>query len=185
MTITTEKPLTADDLIRLYSQGVRGELIDGQFSESSPKGIMHGQVEMNLLSELSSFVRPRRLGRLVCSHTGFWLQRALDTVREPDIAFISARKLPLDLDLPGYYEGAPDLAVQIASFNLSRQQVYHKARMWVSFGVPLVWLVDPETRSIEVHRPKQPLLLLTEHDTLDGGALLPGFSCPLRDVFDP
>lgn len=56
--------------------------------------------------------------------------------------------------------------------------------MWISFSVPLVWVVNPETRTIEIHRHGQPLLSLTEDDTLDGGEVLPGFTCPVRDVFD-
>ncbi len=105
-------------------------------------------------------------------------------MREPDIAFISARNLPLNVKLSGYFEGAPDLVVEIASLGDSSREVYDKARMWISFGVPLVWVIDPETRTVEVHRSNQPLLILTEDDTLDGGDLLPGFSWPVRDAFD-
>ena len=56
--------------------------------------------------------------------------------------------------------------------------------MWISFGVPLVWVVDPENRAIEVHRPNQPALRLAADDTLDGSETLPGFSSPVRDVFE-
>ena len=112
------------------------------------------------------------------------LERDPDTVREPDIAFISAQKLPLNVRLSGYYEGAPDLVVEIVSPSDGSREVYHKARMWISFGVLLVWVVNPENRAIEVHRPNQPLLSLTENDILDGGEVLPGFSYPVRDVFD-
>ena len=184
MTITTEKLLTAHDLLRLYSEGVRGELIRGALCETMPTGLTHGEVVMNLGSEMRNFVRPRRLGRVVGSDAGMLLERDPDTVREPDIAFISAQKLPLNVQLSGFFEGAPDLVVEIVSPSDSARQVYDKARMWLSFGVPLVWVVDPETRTIEVHRPTQPLLSLTEHDTLDGGDVLPGFNCLVRDVLD-
>ncbi len=115
---------------------------------------------------------------------GFLLERDPDTVREPDVAFISARKLPLDAEVTGYFEGAPDLAVEVVSPSDSPQDVYHKARMWISFGVPLVWVVNPEAGAIEIHRPGQRLLTLTEDDTLDGGEILPGFVSPVRDIFD-
>ena len=80
--------------------------------------------------------------------------------------------------------GAPDLAVEVFSPNDSPREVFDKARMWISFGVPLVWTVDPEICTIEVHRPNQPLFKLSDDDTLDGGQVLPGFSCPVRDLFD-
>ena len=184
MTVTTEKLLAADDLHHLYSQGVRGELIRGVLCKTMPTGVRHGQVVVNLTILLSGHIKPSRLGSVVASDVGFLLERDPDTVREPDVAFISAQSLPLDSVVTGYFDGAPDLAVEVISPSDSAQEVYHKARMWISFGVPLVWVVDPETRTIEVHRPNQPLLSLTDHDTLDGGKVLPGFTCPVRDVFD-
>ncbi|MYC94824.1 MAG: Uma2 family endonuclease [Caldilineaceae bacterium SB0661_bin_32] len=184
MTRTEEKLLTADNLLRLYSGGARGELIRGALCRTTPKGLTHGEIVMNLGGALRNFVRPRRLGRLVGSDSGMMLERDPDTVREPDIAFISAQKLPLNVRLSGCFEGAPDLAVEIVSPSDGPREVYHKARMWISFGVPLVWVVDPENRAVEVHRPNQPLLSLTENEILDGGEVLPGFSYPVRDVFD-
>ena len=184
MALTTEELLTADDLLRLYGEGVRGELIQGALCETMPAGVRHGRIVVNLTILLSGFIKPRRLGWIVASQVGFLLKRDPDTVRAPDIAYISAKKLPLDADVPGYYEGAPDLAVEIFSHNDSPRELYHKARMWISFGVPLVWVVDPENRAIEVHRPNQPALRLAEDDTLDGSETLPGFSCPVRDPFE-
>lgn len=184
MTRTKEELLTADDLLRLYGEGVRGELVRGALWKTTTAGLTHGEIAMNLGGELRNFIRPRRLGRLVGSDSGMMLERDPDTVREPDIAFISAQKLPLNVKLSGYYEGAPDLVVEIVSPSDGAREVYHKARMWISFGVPLVWVVNPENRAIEVHRANQPLLSLTENDILDGGEALPGFNYPVRDVFD-
>jgi Uma2 family endonuclease len=90
----------------------------------------------------------------------------------------------LDAEEAGYYVGAPDLAVEVFSPNDSPREVNDKARMWISFGVPLVWVVNPDTRSVDAHRPNLTLLTLTEDDTLDGGNVLPGFTCPVRDLFD-
>ena len=184
MTLTTEKLLTADDLFRLDSQDVRGELIRGTLCKTMPTGVRHGQVVVNLTILLGGLIKPRRLGWVLASDVGFLLERDPDTVREPDVAFISARKLPLDAEVAGYFEGAPDLAVEVVSPSDSPQDVYHKARMWISFGVPLVWVVNPETRTIEIHRPGQRLLTLVEDDTLDGDTVLPGFTCAVRDLFD-
>ena len=184
MTITSEKLLTADDLLRLYSEGIRGELIRGVHCETMPTGLTHGEIVMNLGGELRNYVKPRRLGRVAGSDFGVILERGPDTVREPDVAFISVQKLHLDIRLTGYWEGIPDIVAEIVSPNDSPREVNDKARMWISFGVPLVWTVDPEIRTIEVHRPNQPLLKLSDVDTLDGGQVLPGFSCPVRDLFD-
>ena len=184
MTFTTEKTMTADDLLRLDSEGVRGELIRGALCETMPTGVRHGKVVVNLAILLGGFIKPRRLGWVLASDVGFLLERNPDTVREPDIAYISAHNLPLDAEVTGYYVGAPDLAVEVFSPNDSPREVNDKARMWISFGVPLVWVVNPDTRSVDAHRPNLTLLTLTEDDTLDGGNVLPGFTCPVRDLFD-
>ncbi len=183
MTVITEKLLTADDLLRLCSQGVRGELLRGVLCETMPAGVRHGRTVVELLVQLEGFVRPRGLGTTVASDVGFWLEKEPDTVREPDVAFISAQRPPPDEDLPGYFEGPPDLAVEIASPSDSPRQLFDKARMWISFGVPLVWTVDPEARTIDIHQPNHPLIRLSTDDTLDGGQVLPGFSCTVNDLF--
>ena len=179
-----EKLLTADDLLHLDSGRIRGELIQGALCETMPTGVRHGHIVVNLTMLLGGFIKPRRFGWILASEVGFLLERDPDTVRAPDIAYISASRLPLDADVPGYFEGAPDLAIEIISPSDRPRELYHKARMWISFGAPLVWVVDPENRAIEVHRPNQPVMHLAENDTLDGSETLPGFSCPVRDVFE-
>ena len=184
MTTTTEKLLTADDLLELYAQGVRGELIMGVLHETVSSGPEHGEVVVNFSTELRNFVRPRRLGRVVASDSGIQLERNPDTVREPDIAFISAARLPLGARVPGYSQVVPDLVVEVVSPSDRPAQVYDKAQMWLRFGVRLVLVVDPEARSVRALPSEGPTRTFTEDDTLDCGDVLPGFSCAVRDVFD-
>ena len=177
------KLLTADDLLRLDAQGVRGELIRGELSETMPAGHRHGKIVMNLGAELRNFVKPRKLGTPVASDSGVLLERDPDTVRAPDIAFFSSEKIPLDTDIPGYAESVPDLVVEVASPGDSRTAVNDKALMWLRYGARLVWVVYPEARAVDVHREGRPVAALGESDALDGMDVLPGFSCLIRDVF--
>ncbi|MYA38289.1 MAG: Uma2 family endonuclease [Acidimicrobiia bacterium] len=185
-TTTTEATLlTADDLLRLYGEGVRGELIRGVLCETMPTGQEHGEIVVNLSAALWNFVNPRRLGRLTASDSGVWLERDPDTVREPDIAFTSAEKIPLDARITGYAEVAPDLVVEVASPGDSRREVHDKAHMWINHGVRLVWVVQPETRTVDVYRPGGEVATLGEQDALDGLEVLPGFACEVSAVFGP
>ncbi len=184
MTTKAASLLTADDLLRLYGEGVRGELIRGELSETMPTGQEHGEVVMNLGILLGNFIKPQGLGRLMGSDTGVLLERDPDTVREPDVAFISAERLPTGVRVRGYSEVVPDLVVEVVSPGDGRGEVYDKARMWISHGARMVWVADPDTHTVEVHEPSAPLATLEESDTLSGGDVLPGFSCPVRDVFD-
>ena len=53
------KLITADELLRLYSEGVRGELIRGVLSETMSMGREHGEIVVNLTIQLGNFVKPR------------------------------------------------------------------------------------------------------------------------------
>lgn len=182
--MTTEtKLLTAGDLLRLHSEGVRGELIRGVLCKTMASGVEHGQVVMELGRHLGNFIVPQGLGRLIGSDTGVALQRNPDTVREPDIGFISARQLPLRERVSGYSEVVPDLVVEVISPNDKALETHDKARMWLSYGVLMVWVVDPVARSVDVHRHELAVETLLESDELNGLDVLPGFRLPVASIF--
>ena len=172
------------DLLRLASRGGRGELIRGVLYKTTPTGLEHGKIVMNLGILLGVFIKPAKLGTLAASDAGVLLERDPDTVREPDLAYFSTEKLPLDMRVPGYAEVVPDLVVEVVSPHDSRREVNDKALMWLRHGVRLVWVVDPDTRTVDVHRENRAVVRLTEHHTLDGLYVLPGFTCTVSDVFD-
>ena len=182
--MTTAKPklLTADDLLRLDSQGVRGELIRGVLHETMPAGLRHGEVVAALLAMFWMHIRPSRLGRVFGSDTGVILETNPDTVREPDVAFVSAERLSLDVEISGYCPVAPDLVVEIKSPSDSEREVDDKATMWLSHGVRMVLVINPETGTIRVRQPNLPAVILAMDDTLDVGEVLPGFSCSVREI---
>ena len=184
MATTQTQLLTADDLLRLYSKGVRGELIRGELCETMPSSGKHGEVVVNLVIPMGSHIKSRRLGRLAASDSGVLLERDPDTVREPDIAYISAERLPLDVEVTGYYEVAPDLVVEVVSPGDSAREVMDKALMWLSYGTRMVWAVNPESRTVDVYRPGERTVTLGVDDALDGLDVLPGFACPVSDIFD-
>ena len=183
MTTIETKLLTAGDLLRLSSAGVRGELIRGVLCETIPTGQEHGEIAATLAAELVVFTRTGRLGRVTTSDAGVWLERDPDTVLEPDVAYFAAERTPPGLRVTGYSETIPDLVAEIASPGDSRREVHDKARMWLSHGVRLVWVLHPDTRTVDVHRADLPVLTLGEDDALDGLDVLPGFTCAVSTVF--
>ena len=182
--MTTAKPklITAEDLLRLDSQGFRGELIRGVLHETMASGVRHGKIAMLLGSKFVTHVVPAGLGHVFGSDSGVLLERNPDTVREPDLAYVSAERLPLDADLDGYCPVAPDLVVEIKSPSDSEREVDEKATMWLSHGVQIALVINPETGTIRVRQPNLPAVVLTMDDTLDVGEVLPGFSCPVREI---
>ncbi len=183
MTTTQTKLITADELLRLYGKGVRGELIRGELCRTVSTGHEHGKIVVNLVTEMRIFIKRHKIGSLTASDSGVWLERDPDTVREPDIAYFSAQKIPPGVRVTGYAEVAPDLVVEIVSPSDSLREVNDKALMWLSYGVRMVWVVRPDTRAVEVHREGHSVSTLTENDALDGIDVLPGFTCAVSDVF--
>ena len=175
--------LTADELLEL-DRDVRGELVRGVFHETMPTGELHGKIVTNLVYVLATFVKPGRLGTLLASDSGIWLERDPDTVRAPDVAFISADRLPLDSVDPHYCAAVPNLVAEVASPRDSRPALLDRARMWLGHGVTLVWVVRPPDRCVDVYRPAAPAVTLSEDGILDGLDVLPGFTCDVSTVFD-
>ena len=183
-TAETTKLMTAEELFRL-GDDVRGELIRGVFCEMSPAGFDHNAIATRLAARLGDFAEPRGLGRAAAGDTGVWLERDPDTVRAPDVVYFSAERLPFDVRATSYTEIVPEIAAEVRSPNDSRREARDKAEMWLSHGVRLCWVVHPDTRTIDVYRPGAEPVTLTDADTLDGGDVLPGFTCAVSAVFGP
>ena len=187
MVIAAEKKtLTAADLLRMNANGLRGELIRGVLCETMSTALTHGIIVMKLAFLLQLFIMPKDLGFLAGSDFGVLLEYDPDTVREPDIAFFSAEKIPPDAEIqPGYSRVIPDLIVEVASPRDSIAAINDKALMWLSYGARLVWTIHPDTLEVNVYRNNRRVRTLSENDVLDGADVLPGFSCNVGEIFKP
>jgi Uma2 family endonuclease len=103
-------------------------------------------------------------------------------VRKPDAAYISFTRLPQDQEPEGNCRVAPDIAVEVISPNDVFEDVTGKVEEYLAAGVPIVWVVDPQTRRILVYH-RDGGRILTDKDELSGENVLPGFSCQVQAVF--
>jgi Uma2 family endonuclease len=181
--MSTTALYTADDLLRMPERdGVRYELVDGALKVMAPAGGAHGAIVMELATALNQHVRAHRLGRLFSESTGFLLRRNPDTVCAPDIAFVTASRLPAALPI-GFLQLAPDVAVEVISPSDTVAEVGRKVEEYMQAGVRSIWIVDPSNRTVTVHSPAQGVRILREPDVLDGGDVLPGFRRPVSELF--
>jgi Uma2 family endonuclease len=159
------------------------ELIDGVVVEMSPPGPEHGGIAGTVVGLLWPFVRQRGLGR-VLTDAGFITRRNPDLVRAPDVAFIRAAQIPPEGLPRRFWDIAPDLAVEVVSPSDTRVEVLGKVREWIDAGVRMVWVVYPASKTIEVVRSLQDRITLGIGDTLEGGDVVPGFSCTVAEIFE-
>jgi Uma2 family endonuclease len=156
------------------------ELVRGPLIVREPPGFRHGRIAVSIALRLSEFVRARDLG-VVVSEAGFKLSADPDTVRGPDVAYISRDCAP-DPEPIGYLSIAPDLVVEVLSPSDRAGDVQSKISDWLTAGTRLVWVIDPARRRGVVYRADASVGLLGETDALDGEDVLPGFSCPLAKI---
>lgn len=177
------KLLTADDLLRLHSYGVSGELVRGVLRRTGFNVPEYDQPRVSLERKLRSFIESRQFGTLL-TNAGIWLENDLDTVRKADMAYISNENIQAGALNHGYLEAVPDLLVDIIGPTDFLQTVRENAKMWSAHGVRLVWIIYTGARSVfTYHAYDGSILTLTENDNLDGENVLPGFSCPVRNIF--
>ncbi len=182
--MTTQVQLsTADELLRMQGDGFRYELVRGELKKMAPAGFEHGTLAMEFGTLLNVHVRANRLGRVTSAETGFKLSSDPDTVRAPDVAFISQKRLDEVGPVQGYWPGAPDLAVEVISPNDLYTEVSEKVAEWLKAGSQIVIVVNPRTQQVLVHVPGD-VNVLEGDDTLDGGDVVPGWQLPIKELFE-
>ncbi len=180
---TTHQLMTADELLRLQDDGQRHELVAGELRTMAPSSHEHGWQSGGIAVPLGSYVRARKLGLIYVAEAGFLLARDPDTVRAPDVAFVTRERVLAVGNVPGYWPGAPDLVVEVISPSDTYTDVNEKIALWLEHGARMVLAVDPRRRVVGVHRPNQPVSELTEDDAIDGADVVPGWTLPVREVF--
>lgn len=173
--------MTAEELERLDLPGKATELIRGQLIVREPPGTRHGIIAANLCILLGGFVRREKLGAVSAQDTGFKIESNPDTVRAPDVAYISNARLGA-VGRRGYAPVAPDLAAEVLSPDYRAGEVFSKVGSWLSAGSKLVWVVDPDREEVRAYRPDGSVRIISGDGTLDGEDVLSGFTCSVREI---
>ena len=174
--------LTAEDLWLMPRGRRRYELVRGGLVEMTPVGPRHGRIASRIDTLLRQFAEARELGETMVE-TGFCLECRPDTVRAPDVSFLSKERMPPE-DHQGFVPGAPDLAVEVISPSERDVDVQVKVMDYLAHNTRLVWVVRPAQRTVTVYQPDGTARVLRETDTLEGEDVVPGFALPLEKLFD-
>lgn len=179
----TIQALTSEDLLRMPDDGYRYELLRGELKKMAPASHQHGSTVMNVSTPLDQHVRANNLGRVYAAETGFKIASDPDTVRAPDVAFVSRKRLEEVGDTQGYWPGAPDLVVEVVSPNDIYTEVEEKVLDWLEAGTRMVVVVNPRKQIVTVRRSINDIVILTTDDMLDGADVVSGWSMAVKDIF--
>lgn len=182
MSLATKLNYTPEDLLSMPDRG-RYELIDGQLVERN-MSFESSMVAVIINGRLGQYVLTHRLGWFCGPDGGLQIFRdSPNKVRFADGAFISRERSPLR-PTEGHLRTAPELVFEVVSPNDGATDVNEKVREYLAAGVLLVWVVYPESRSIDVYRASANNSQLSEADELSGEDVVPGFALPVREIFD-
>lgn len=174
---------TEEDVLALRQAATRRlyELVDGILVEKA-MGFRESYLAGVLLTLISNFVGPRHLG-IVLPPDGM-MRLAAGLVRLPDVAFLSWERLPQRrIPTEPIPAVVPDLAVEVLSAGNTVREMSRKRQEYFAAGVQIVWLIDPEARTVEVYTAPEQSIRLDATQTLEGGTVLPGFALALQEFF--
>ncbi len=184
--------MTLDDYMERFNREGPFEIIDGEIVPMTPNVFEHSFFTRLIFRRLDAFVVEQGLGE-VFSETTFVIPELYDSAwvhgsRIPDIAFYSKAKMRQYTDtMQDYHKKplllVPDLVVEIVSPSDKYSDIHRKIDKYKADGVRLIWIVDPERKSIAIHTRAQGFSELTGEVMLSGGDVLPGFELALTDIF--
>lgn len=178
--------MTADEFFdwahRPENRDRRFELERGRVVELPLGGERHGFVCTSACRLLLGYAFERRQGYALSNGTGLILERDPDTVRGPDVVLYTATRR-FDELRSRYSAEPPTLAVEVLSPEDRWPKVTRRVTDFLRLGVAIVWLVDPDMRSLAVHHANRPPQVLEGGDEWTCEDVLPGFRCRVADLF--
>lgn len=182
MVSTAKSPQTVADLYRLPSDDNHHELTRGLLVSEPPQGGRHGRIAANVVYALSAYAQRTGNGVVYTCDTGFILARNPDTVRAPDVSYLSRERYLELADDTRLIPGPPTLAVEVLSPGNRRAQVEAKVADYLEFGTPLVWVCDPREQTLQAFTAGEDFTY-DINTVVSAGELLPDFEMPLCGIF--
>jgi Uma2 family endonuclease len=175
---------TPEDLLAM-PDGKNYELVGGRLVERN-MGIESSWVGSRLLARLDRFCEEHEIGWALQADSGYQcFPHDPGLVRKPDVSVVRYGRFPGGNLPKGWARIRPDLAIEVVSPNDTVYELEEKLGDYRSVGVPLVWVINPDSRTAMVHRRDGSVSLLQEDEELSGEEVIPGFHCRIREILPP
>ena len=174
------KPITLEEFSRLPRDGQKHEAAGGELITMPPAKSLHSRIARRISKTLESSLESGESEMFL--EAGYILSLTPLTVCQADVSVLSKdriRATPPD----SYFEGPPEIAIEIVSPSDSAEYMETKVREYLDFGAIEVWVVYPKTKHLHVFSRTGELKVLSESQTIECPDLLPGFSAKAADFF--
>jgi len=186
LTATLEPELTdeAESMPEVEPDGLY-EVVNGQVVEKPLMGAYQAWVATELFKRIIES-RTRFEGRFAAELL-FQLDREANLKRRPDLAFVSYERWPKKRPVPRTtaWDVVPDLAIEVVSPSNLASDVVVKIGDYFQSGVRRVWVIYPVEEQFYVYESPALARILSRADRLEDESILPGFSLPLAELFEP
>lgn len=178
-------PATPEDLLRVPDDGHLYELVNDQLVEK-PVSLVACLIASRVLVKLTEWCDQSGLEIAVMEATCQCFPHQPTMVRRPDVLYVSEHRCPRKSIRHGHLSVAPEIVVEVIFPNESAYELDDKISDYFRAGVRQVWVINPDHRTLRIHRPDGRITELHDDAEICGDAdLLPGFQCPLRSIFPP
>ncbi|MGL5836570.1 MAG: Uma2 family endonuclease [Waterburya sp.] len=156
---------------------------EGKLIVMSPTGSESGRRNSDLLIQIGIWNRQTRLGEIFDSSTGFKL--ANGATRSPDVSWIErSRWNSLTKDLQRKFAPIdPDFVIELMSPTDDLDELRQKMAEYISCGVKLGWLINPDDKQVEIYRVGKDKEILNNPQSLFGEELMPNLIVDLAEIF--
>ncbi len=174
---------TPEELLEITDRPMP-ELVDGEILERMPMGFESDVVGARLIFFLGIYGQTVLPGVVSGAGGGFQIfPDDPNKVRIPDVSFTRQERIPGGRIARGHCRVVPDLVAEVISPHDSASTVFGKVQDYANAGIPMILVIDPDVQSVQVIRGDKTARFLYVGDTIDGGEVLPGFTCPVASLF--
>ena len=178
-----QKLLTAEEYGRLPDDGRMTELFRGVVVEENVPRARHGEICARIAYLLQRYLEDHPIGRVITNDSGVITERGNDTVRGADVTYCSFARIPPGPLAWDYLSVAPEFIFEVRSPTDRWRAVLDKVNEYLKAGVDAVCVVDDPTEQVWVF-DDDGIHPLNREDALEFPKLLPGFSVPVRRLFE-
>lgn len=154
---------------------------DGELIVMPPNNPLTGARNSELTFQLTGWAKRDGRGSSFDSSTGFVLRSGAR--RSADAAWVHRARIPIQSQSHAWHL-CPDFVMELRSETDRLKPLREKMAEWIENGAQLAWLIDPESKTVEIYRPGR------EVETADGTEVrgdgpVEGFVLDLVPIWDP